>query len=526
MKIPYSVVWLGLVPVACIYPKYGDGLGERPVEDDDGGLAGTVNDAGDGDGDGDTGGSSGDGDGDTGGRSGDGSGGRSDDGDGDSSPVVGSVGVLGKPCAPKGAYACEGENQRKQLRCEDGEWTSFGACGSGERCDTRPDNAGLCEPVVEECLKLEPGEKLCEGNEPRVCGTDLVTLEDGASCASDEGCLAGECEPVLPECTGKSEGDAACSNGGGERFECGLNLVSRENGEICARWCSAGACVDPPSCAGLAATCGPSENGDCCESPLVTGGDFYRGTDESFPASISSFRLDQYEVTVGRFRKFATAWDKGWRPAAGAGKHTHLNNGAGLQSTAGGNEPGWDPSWDSEVYLYWTSAEGASEELPIREVNWYESAAFCIWDGGFLPSEAEWEYAAAGGSLERTYPWGEDAPDCSYANFRGLNDGTEPCVGGDNVAPVGSLSPKGDGEWGQSDLAGNLWEWTFDWFADYGAQCEDCANSTEPNSENAQRISRGGAWLYGATDLVSTVRYSGAPFIFATFFGLRCARTP
>ena len=43
-------------------------------------------------------------------------------------------------------------------------------------------------------------------------------------------------------------------------------------------------------------------------------------------------------------------------------------------------------------------------------VNWFEAYAFCIWDGGFLPSDTEWEYAAAGGSLQREYPWGSTAP--------------------------------------------------------------------------------------------------------------------
>ena len=60
----------------------------------------------------------------------------------------------------------------------------------------------------------------------------------------------------------------------------------------------------------------------------------------------------------------------------------------------------------------WTNTEGSQENLPINGVNWYEAYAFCIWDGGFLPSEAEWVYAAAGGSLAAGVPVGQhDAGD-------------------------------------------------------------------------------------------------------------------
>src|SRR5208283_186 len=68
-------------------------------------------------------------------------------------------------------------------------------------------------------------------------------------------------------------------------------------------------------------------------------------TSTAYPATVSGFRLDAYEVTVGRFRQFVAAWDGGWRPASGAGKHTHLNGGSGLAATGGGYETGWNTSW-------------------------------------------------------------------------------------------------------------------------------------------------------------------------------------
>src|SRR6185295_5857626 len=100
--------------------------------------------------------------------------------------------------------------------------------------------------------------------------------------------------------------------------------------------------------------------------------------------------------------------------------------------------------------------------------------------GGFLPSEAEYVYAAAGGSEQRLYPWGGAAPgsnnqyaifNCNFPAPGGTCDGTLA-----NIAPVGTAT-KGAGRWGQMDLVGDLIEWTLDWFAPaYGNPCNDCAN--------------------------------------------------
>src|SRR5262245_44669463 len=88
------------------------------------------------------------------------------------------------------------------------------------------------------------------------------------------------------------------------------------------------------SCVGLPATCGPSGNGDCCETLPVPGGTFYRLNDASLvdmtykdtndPATVSSFYLDRYEVSVGRYRKFVEAGygTQAMPPAVGAGART------------------------------------------------------------------------------------------------------------------------------------------------------------------------------------------------------------
>ena len=182
--------------------------------------------------------------------------------------------------------------------------------------------------------------------------------------------------------------------------------------------------------------CGAASEG-CCTSLEVPGGMYYRtytnsgdgGTGEANPASVSGFVLDKYEVTVGRFRQFVAAWNNGagYAPPAGSGKHTYLNGGQGLANSGspGTYEPGWVVADDSNIaptsanlacspdYATWTTSAGSNENRPINCVNWYEACAFCIWDGGFLPSEAEWEYAAAAGSQQRKFPWGNVAPGTS-----------------------------------------------------------------------------------------------------------------
>jgi formylglycine-generating enzyme required for sulfatase activity len=273
-------------------------------------------------------------------------------------------------------------------------------------------------------------------------------------------------------------------------------------------------------------------------------------TGEADPASVSSFRMDKYLVTVGRFRQFVDAWNNGsgYMPAAGSGKHTNLNDGQGLANSGdpGTYETGWVASDNcniaptdanlacNSIFQTWTDSAGGQENLPINCVNWWESYAFCIWDGGFLPSEAEWEYAAAGGNQQREYPWGSTAPGsacpgtgCQYAIYncdypRGAPSGLGNCTGVANFAPVGTAT-LGAGLWGQLDMAGEMWESTLDWYATYVDPCMDCAylTATVPG-----RVRRGGGFNTDALGLLPPVRTYGAPSSRSFDFGFRCSRTP
>jgi len=259
------------------------------------------------------------------------------------------------------------------------------------------------------------------------------------------------------------------------------------------------------------------------------------------PATISTYRLDKYAVTVARFRPFAVAANGGWTPAMGSGKHTHLNGGKGLEDSAtpGGYEPGWLTSDNSNIaptdanlignasYATWTSKAGSQENLPINYVDWYEAYAFCIWDGGFLPSEAEWEYAAAGGSQEREYPWGSTDPGtgskyaidgCNYPGGMGVC-----AMGLANIAPVGTAT-LGAGLWGQLDLVGNMQQWMLDLSNQYVDPCTDCGYMTAPPFTN--RMIRGGSFADGAPNLVSSALDDDEPENRRYYIGFRCARTP
>ena len=317
-----------------------------------------------------------------------------------------------------------------------------------------------------------------------------------------------------------------------------------------------------PSCApgGAGLTnCGAGSE-SCCTSLEVPSGTYFRTygfdggtpTGEADPATVSGFRLDKYEVTVGRFRQFVSTWNGGaWTPPVGSGKHTHLNGGRGLANSAnpGTFETGWLSSDNSNIaptdgnlvcdpnYATWTTSAGSHENLPINCPNWYEAQAFCIWDGGFLPSEAEWVYVAAGGSDQLEYPWGSTDPGTGnlYAiHGNGMSsvcdypDGGS-CMGVVNLAPVGTAT-LGAGLWHQLDLAGNVNEWALDWYvASYVDPCADCAYLTAPpvSPPNLNHVIHGGSFYDGLADILPTSRpVVVSPLALHDFyFGFRCART-
>jgi formylglycine-generating enzyme required for sulfatase activity len=172
-----------------------------------------------------------------------------------------------------------------------------------------------------------------------------------------------------------------------------------------------------PSCKGLAATCGPLGNDDCCKSLLVPGGTYNRSydgvdyLDPSYPATVSDFYLDKYEVTVGRLRAFVNAGmgTQACPPGKGTGAHPKVA-GSGWKSEWNSNLPATTASLKTALQCYagyqtWTDTAAGDENKTANCLDWYTAFAFCAWDGGRLATEAEWNYAASGGSEHRYCPW-------------------------------------------------------------------------------------------------------------------------
>lgn len=211
-----------------------------------------------------------------------------------------------------------------------------------------------------------------------------------------------------------------------------------------------------------------------------------KGDDDEAPVHrvyVDTFYLDKFEVTNGRFAKFVEA----------------------IQS-----EPPWGFS-DKDTPV-------THADRPVRWVSWMDAMGYCLWAGKRLPTEAEWEKAARG-TDGRIYPWGNEAPTTAHAVF-GLKEG-----GGETVSPIGNRD-KGRSAYGAHDLAGNLYEWVMDWYAEdfYTNFSKNPAINPRGPSEGTAKVQRGGSYINNPYRLRSSFRTKGDPTEQDPNVGFRCAQ--
>jgi formylglycine-generating enzyme required for sulfatase activity len=233
------------------------------------------------------------------------------------------------------------------------------------------------------------------------------------------------------------------------------------------------------------------------EMVLVKGGRYRMGTDRGFPfegpahgVSVASFWIDRCEVTNRAFGRFVEA----------------------AQYVSEAEKQGWsgvfDPAkkeWGPVKGACWRHPEGPGSSIeqrgehPVVHVSWDDAVAYAKWAGKRLPTEAEWEWAARGGLAGAEYAWGNDlTPGGRY--MANAWQGTFPSqdLGSDgyrSVGPVGRFPANG---YGLFDMAGNVWEWTSDWFGeDSYAKSAGAVDPQGPPSGD-EKVIRGGSWLCAA----------------------------
>jgi len=225
-------------------------------------------------------------------------------------------------------------------------------------------------------------------------------------------------------------------------------------------------------------------------------GAFNRGDNNTLNArpfsrvQVSNFFLDQYEVTNAEFLKFVEA-RREWQPGR------------------------IDPQYHDGNYLkHWVDGQPTAEDLnlPVTFVSWYAAEAYAAFQGKRLPTEAEWEKAAAGGTNVQKYWWG-DYSDAKKAVYEFYPE--------KRPAPVGSFPAN---SYEVHEILGNVNEWVQDTFdPKYYQRTKDARDpvNLEPGTE---KVFRGGSFKSRGRDLMIFLRYSGDPRMCHATIGFRCAQ--
>lgn len=293
----------------------------------------------------------------------------------------------------------------------------------------------------------------------------------------------------------------------------------------------------------------------------IPGGEFWMGSDhpmfnDSRPwhrVYLDGFWIDKTVVTNKQFARFVG--DSGYKTIAERPPDPKDYPGAQTDKLVAGSmvfEPPKQSVLLDDHYQWWNYVPGANwrhpegpdsdirhrQDHPVVQIAYDDAVAYCSWEGGRLPTEAEFEYAARGGLDRKQYAWGDDfKPDGKFAanTFQGhFPDHNTAEDGYASTAPVGSFPANG---YGLYDMAGNVWEWTSDW---YRPDYYQTLAATETVARNPQgpvdsfdpaepgipkRVQRGGSFLctdqYCARYAVGA-RGKGASDTGTNHVGFRC----
>jgi formylglycine-generating enzyme required for sulfatase activity len=222
---------------------------------------------------------------------------------------------------------------------------------------------------------------------------------------------------------------------------------------------------------------------------LIPAGEFTmgseKGDDDEKPIHsiyLDAFYLDTYEVTIAQY--------------------AHFLEGSRLDAP---------PRWHSMNQL-------PHQKRPVVNIDWTEASTYCGWAGKRLPTEAEWEKAARG-TDGRMYPWGNGAPNRRRANY-GKREWNNHVA----LEPVGSLED-GKSPYGVYDMAGNVWEWTADWY-EKGYYLVSPDRNPKGPEHGEEKVVRGGDWFLTPGRLRATNRDGLSVMGRNLRGGFRCAKTP
>jgi formylglycine-generating enzyme len=272
---------------------------------------------------------------------------------------------------------------------------------------------------------------------------------------------------------------------------------------------------------------------------------FSMGSDAHYPdeapareVAVDGFWIDRHQVTNRQFAAFvaatgyATVAERPLDPAAFPGAPAeNLAPGSLVFTRTRG------PVDLRHINQWWTWTPGASwrtpegpgstlsgrKEHPVVHVAYEDAVAYAAWAGAALPTEAEWELAARGGLDGAAYTWG-DEPEPAGARLANYWHGDfpwRPEPGYGTTAPVGSFAPNA---FGLFDMAGNVWEWTTDWYGGSEAASRDPA---QPQFAIPRKVVKGGSFLCADSYCLRYRPAARRPQMVDTgmsHVGFRCAR--